>query len=232
METFLERFCFETNLKGMNTLTTSTILEDLQWRYACKKFDQSRKLDETSLNTILQAINLTATSLGMQMMKCVVVENQALKDELVASCYNQMQVADCSALLVLCRYNEVNANHVEEYVNRTSKTRNVALDHPKIIGFKKMIESTVNMPNAQRENWLNNQVYIALGNLMTVCANLRIDACPMEGFVPQQVDELLGLTTQGLSSVVLCPIGFRHPEDPYAIMPKVRRDLQNLVLRM
>ncbi len=216
----------------MNTLIRPNILEDLQWRYACKKFDSERKLDAATLEIVLQAINLTATSLGMQMLKCVVVENQTLKDELVASCYNQMQVADCAAVLVFCRYNEVTESHVEEYLSRTSKTRNVALDHPKIQGFKKMITTTVNMPDEQRKHWMINQVYIALGNLMTVCANLRIDACPMEGFVPQQVDEILGLHEHGLSSVVLCPIGYRHEEDPYATMPKVRRNLEDFVMRI
>jgi nitroreductase len=214
------------------TIGMRSIIEDLNWRYACKKFDASQKLDSALLEVVLQSINLTATSLGMQMMKCVLVKNQTLKDQLVPACYNQMQVADCSAVLVFCRYNEVTESHVEEYVNRSAKTRNIALDHPKIQGFKKMIESTVSMPDEQRKHWMNNQVYIALGNLMTVCAHLRIDACPMEGFVPQQVDEILDLHTQGLSSVVLCPIGYRHEDDPYATMPKVRRNIEDFVLRM
>jgi nitroreductase len=210
---------------------TSTILEDLKWRYACKKFDANRRLNDTDLTAVLEALNLTATSLGMQLMKCVVVENDALKKELVSVCYGQQQVADCSALLVLCRYNEVTGEDVDEYVNRSANTRNIPLNSPKMVGFKNMVAATLNMPENDRAHWMNNQVYIALGNLMTVCAAMRIDACPMEGFVPLQVDEILNLKELGLSSVVLCPIGYRHTEDAYATMPKVRRNSNDFVVR-
>lgn len=217
----------------MNSTTLSfPIIEDLKWRYACKRFDNSLRLPEAEVDAVLEALNLTATSLGMQLLKCVVVENQALKEALVSPCFGQRQVADCSHLLVLCRYSVVDEQVVDEYVNRTAYIKNFEITSPKMQGFKKMIQGTVSMAEEKRIHWMNNQVYIALGNLLTVCANLHIDACPMEGFNQEKIDEILELEHYGLNSVVLCPIGYRHPEDPYSIQPKVRKDLSDFVVRV
>jgi len=218
----------------MNTSMTeaTTILDDLKWRYACKRFDNTRKIEEHDLQILLESLNLTATSLGMQLLKCVVVENQELKEQLVQHAYGQRQVADCSHVLVLCRYISVDQTAVDEYVSRTATIRNMDVHGDKMQGFKRMIETTMQMPENERVNWMNYQAYIALGNLLTVCASMRIDACPMEGFVPAKVDELLDFKAMGLASVLLCPIGFRHEEDPYASQPKVRKSLADFVVRM
>ncbi len=213
-----------------DTMITNAILEDLQWRYACKKYDSSKKIAKEDLNTILHALNLTATSLGFQLLKCVVVENQALKDALVDCAYGQRQVADCSELLVLCRYDDVEDSDIDEYVNRTAHLRNFDPSSSKIQGFKKMIQGAIPEAKERRIHWMENQVYIALGNLLNVCAQLRIDACPMEGFAPEKVDALLDLPSLGLRSVLLCPVGYRHSEDPYASQPKVRKSLSNFVV--
>jgi nitroreductase/dihydropteridine reductase len=116
------------------------------------------------------------------------------------------------------------------YVDTTRLTKRWLKNSPKIQGFKNMVMSTVSMPEDQRKHWMVNQVYIALGNLLTTCALLKIDSCPMEGFNPNGVDEVLGLTERGLSSVLLCPLGYRHEEDVYASLPKVRRPISDFVL--
>ena len=74
------------------------------------------------------------------------------------------------------------------------------------------------------------QAYIALGNLMTVCAELRIDACPMEGFIPSKVDEVLHLNERNLRSVLLLPLGHRSEEDPTNGLKKVRKPLEDTVI--
>jgi nitroreductase len=72
------------------------------------------------------------------------------------------------------------------------------------------------------QEWAKMQAYIALGQFMAACALLGIDTCPMEGFVAGQYDELLGLEAQGLTTAVLCPAGYRHADDRYASLPKIR----------
>lgn len=211
-------------------IESQDVLDALQWRYACKKFDSTRHLSEQSVQQLLEALNLTATSLGMQLMKIVVVKNPIVKEQMLQHCYNQHQVLDCSHVLVLCRFNEVDEQLVDEYVARSAATRNFDLNSPKMQGFKNMVLSTIALPEEKRNVWMTNQVYIALGNLLTTCAMMQIDSCPMEGFIPKGVDSLLGLSALGLSSVLLCPIGFRHTEDVYAQLPKVRKPIDDFAL--
>lgn len=219
-------FVFE----SMQMTKTKTIIDDLKWRYACKRFDNRLKLPQEDVETILEALNLTATSLGIQLLKCVVVENAELKEKLVEHAFGQRQVADCSHLIVLCRYDKVSEADIDEYVNRTAYIKSLELESPKMQGFRKMISEAVNMPQEKQIHWMNNQVYLALGNLLTVCASMHIDACPMEGFDPEKVDEVLNLERFGLKSVVLCPVGYRHEDDPYAKEPKVRKNIENFAI--
>lgn len=204
----------------------------MKWRYACKRFDNTKKVPEDVVTDLLQTLNLTATSLGMQLLKVVVISDSNLKAQILQLAYNQQQVVDCSHLFVLCRYQEVNTDTVEEYVNRSATTRDLDPASPKIQGFRNMVLSTISMPEEKKVHWMTNQVYIALGNLMTACALIGIDSCPMEGFSPNGVDELLGLNALGLSSVLLFPIGYRHTDDVYADFPKVRRPLEDFVVEL
>jgi nitroreductase len=213
-------------------IESSDVLEAMRWRYACKKFDNTKKLPSETIKDLLETLNLTATSLGMQLMKIVVIENLEIKNKILVHSFNQRQVVDCSHLLVLCRYNQVDDAIVDEYVRRSAQTRNFDLNSPRIQGFRSMVMSTVSMPEEKRIQWMINQVYIALGNLLTSCALMRIDSCPMEGFNPTGVDEVLNLSEYGLSSVLLCPIGIRHTDDMYAQLPKVRRDLSDFIIEI
>jgi nitroreductase len=213
-------------------MNSKQLVEAMQWRYACKKFDSSKKINKEIIDDLLQILNLTATSLGMQLMKIVVVNNLEVQQKMLQHCHNQHQVADCSHVLVLCRYNSVDETLVDDHVNRTAQIRNFDVESPRMQGFKKMVNATIAMPDEKRIQWMNNQVYIALGNLLSACAVLKIDACPMEGFVPSGIDSLLNLEALGLSSVLLCPIGYRHDEDVYANLRKVRRPIADFVVEM
>ena len=90
-----------------------------------------------------------------------------------------------------------------------------------LAGYRKMLDGS-HSQGYMSEDWAKKQAYIALGQFMAACAMLRIDTCPMEGFVPAKVDEVLGLAEQGLTAAVLCPAGYRSADDRYASLPKVR----------
>lgn len=210
-------------------IAKSRIEEALTWRYAVKKFDSGKELSHEQMDSILAALQLTPTSMGLQLMKFIVIKDEKLKEECVPLAYNQRQVADCSHLLVLCRVDEVREEHITSYVEQTAIIRGLKLPSRQLDGFESMLRSTLKMSREQQVKWMDNQVYLALGNLLTACAVEGIDACPMEGFMPDKVNELLGLTEKGLQSVILCPIGFRSKEDKYADFPKVRRDSTELI---
>lgn len=206
-------------------------IEKLKWRYATKKFDVSKKLNNIQINTLKEAFNLTATSYGLQTMKLIVVENAQIRNQLLPAAYNQKQVVDASHLLVICIQNEVSGNDVDAYYQQLHNERQTPNDvlEPYKNQVKKLIH---NMTSDQRTEWTIRQAYIALGNLMTVCAFEDIDSCPMEGFIPEEVDRILNLKTFNLKSVLLLPVGFRADNDMFASLKKVRKPLNEVILEL
>jgi len=207
------------------------ILQKLNRRYATKKFsDQKIKL--SVLQTILEAANLTATSYGLQAYKILVIDDTEVRKQLMPFSMEQEQVMQASHLLVLCRYAKVSPEHVAEFGSRIGKAKSKT--PIEIEAYSKKIIAKIEKKKAagQFEAWLEKQVYIVLGNLMTTCAMLDVDSCPMEGFEPEAYDKLLGLEALNLKSVVLLPIGYRAEDDKYQFRKKVRKDLEDLLVFM
>ena len=203
------------------------IIEALNWRYAVKQFDPTRKLTYEQLDRITEALRLTATSMGMQLMHFFVVENHELKKEMRKVSFGQSQVEDASHMIVMCRRAEVLQSDIEDIIEAAVTSKKASREELK--GYQTMISSTITMEESMRNNWMDNQVYIALGNLMTVCAAEQIDACPMEGFNKNALDELLGLPEKGWNAVVMCAIGYRSKDDKYAVLPKARKNKEKLI---
>jgi nitroreductase / dihydropteridine reductase len=210
-------------------MKNKSLIDSLEWRYACKKFDSAKTLSNEKVETLLNALNLTPTSMGMQLMHFIVIENKEIQKQLVPFAFNQQQVEDCSHLLVLCRELDVKDSFIDALVDRTVSLRNFEDNKVKIEGLRKMLKITQEMKPIDRDHWIINQVYIALGVLMTACAIEEVDACPMEGFQSTEFDRILGLKDKGLTSVLLCPIGYRHEDDSYSSSPKVRQPIESIV---
>lgn len=207
------------------------IISSLEWRYATKKFDPSKKLSNQQIETLKKAFNLTATSFGLQPLKMIVINNKELQEKFVPHSYYQRQVADASHLLVFCIENDTTSKDINNYFDLEKKVR--ALDESVITKFRKqLVEMYQNKSLEEKQQSAIFQTYIALGNLMTVCAIEKIDCCPMEGFVPSKVDELLNLKTQNLKSVLMLPVGFRAEDDIMIGMKKVRKPLNETVIEI
>ena len=207
------------------------LIEQLQWRYATKKFDNTKLLDAEKLNTIKQAFNLTATSYGLQPIKLVIFSDKDLQQQLVEHTMNQVQLAQASHVLVFCIERFIDKAYITEYFNRIKDIRNTpdSILNP----FKEfLIDDFEGQSQATIDDWATKQAYLAMGNLLTVCAIEGIDACPMEGFSPDQYDEMLQLTQQGLKSVLVMPIGYRAHDDIFADFKKVRKDLNHSIIEM
>lgn len=207
----------------------SETLEKLQWRYACKRFDPSKKLSEEKLHILEESFNLTATSFGLQPIKMIVVANQKLKEELLKYSYNQKQVRDASHILVICIENEISPEFIKGHFKREEAIR----DTPRNIlepYEKSLVDSFSKKTGEEISQWMVKQAYLALGNLLTVCALEQIDSCPMEGFQPKKYDEVLELDKLGLKSVLVLPVGYRHPDDFFAGLKKVRRGTQEVII--
>jgi len=208
----------------------SKIIEDLNWRYAVDQFDPDKKIAEADLNIILEAFRLVPSSYGLQPLKLLVIEDQALRSDLLAVSFNQRQVVDCSHLLVICAYNEITEPLIEDLITLTSTAHNKELESLERYGnFLK--RTILAMDPVEMKQWNARQAYIALGHILHTCAQLRIDSTPMEGFQKEAYDELLGLTNRNLHSVVACPIGYRSENDAQQHLPKVRKALEDVVER-
>jgi len=197
------------------------IIESLNWRYATKEFDPSRKVSSEDLEIISESLRLTASSFGLQPWKFLIISNEEIKKTLLEYSWNQTQVIDCSHHIVFCYPSEFNEQNVDAFLADTAKTRNQTLED--LEGYGKIMKGFLsNMDEDKKKNWMKDQVYIALGNLLTVCALMKIDACPMEGIVQDKYDEILGLKEKGLLSAFACPIGYRKDSDKYSKATKVR----------
>lgn len=204
-------------------------IEKLQWRYAVKKFDKTKFLSNEQVQLLKEAFNLTATSYGLQPVKLLVIQNKEIQSKLVAHSWNQPQVGDASHVLVICIPKEYDKKEVENYFNLVQKTRNTP---DEIINpFKKFLTAEIEKKTQEELLvWNKNQAYLALGNLLTVCALENIDSCPMEGFVPEKYDEVLQLDEQNLTSVLVLPVGFRAEDDYMKDLKKVRKNIDEVVI--
>jgi nitroreductase len=203
------------------------IIDDLKWRYATKRFDPNKKIPDSDLAVIKEALQLVATSYGLQSMKFVIVEDPNIREKLVEASYKQRQVVDASHLLVFCSYVNIDDKDVEEYADNISTIRKQ--ERTDLLEFETRMKTTIrNMSHEDKLLWSKRQVYIALGQLLVVCARLRIDSTPMEGFKSSEFDRILGLENKNLTSVLVCPIGYRHDEDTAQFKSKVRKPLDQL----
>jgi nitroreductase/dihydropteridine reductase len=202
-------------------ISTETILQQLKWRYAVKKFDPLKKISQENFETLLESLRLTASSFGLQFWQFVVVENTQKRELLVEQSFHQRQVLDASHLLVLCSLKNPQEKDVDRYLQKQAVDRQQNLES--LAGFKKVVMDFMNRKNPEAMRiWLDNQLYIALGNLLTTAAMLEIDACPMEGFSKLGYSKVLDLDTLGLQPVVVCPVGYRASDDKYASLAKTR----------
>ncbi len=194
-------------------------------RYATKSFD-SKKIPESRLNELLELIRYAPSSFNIQPWKIIVVRDQTTKDKLTPVSWNQPQISSCSHLLVLC----ANTN-IQENIHLLEKTM-IAKGATKesIQGYVElMLNFEKHMSPEQKLNWAQKQVYIALSNALNGAKSLGFDSCPMEGFDPKKCDAILGLDQSEYTAILLCPIGYRSPNDKYAQEKKVRWKKETIV---
>jgi nitroreductase len=206
--------------------SSESVLDTLNWRYATKMFDSTKKIPTDTWSALEQSLVLAPSSFGLEPWKFFVVDDAAVRAKLLEASWKQSQVVDASHLVVLAIKTGINEADIDRSIARTSEVRNVPIESLEgygnvIKGFMKGVSNV--------DSWSTKQTYIALGQLMVSAAMLGIDTCPIEGFMPDKYDEILGLPTMGYKSVVVCAAGYRSEEDKYAHLPKVRFPLEDKV---
>jgi nitroreductase len=212
-------------------MKTHELLNALKWRYAVKKFDANRKIDESTWNALQETLVLTPSSYGLQPWKFHVVTNHDLKQKLTQHSWKQKQVEECSHLVVFTSKTIIDENYIQSYIESIAKTRNT--DAASLEGYKKMMSG--DLVTGARSKWIKEwaarQVYIALGNFMTAASLLGVDTCPMEGIIPTEYDKLLNIENSSYQTIVACVAGYRSPEDKYQSAAKVRFDHREMIIK-
>lgn len=205
----------------------NSYLDSLNWRYATKKFDSEKEISKEDLNTLLEAIRLSPSSYGLQPYHVIVIKNKELREKLKSASWGQSQITDASFLIVFANNTSFDADLIDSYLTNVSQTRDIELNNLQQYGdFMK--SKLVDLPNSVKESWTAKQAYLALGNLLSAAASLKIDACPMEGFEAEVYNELLGLNDKNLNTAVVTAVGYRAVEDDTQHYRKVRQSKELL----
>lgn len=204
------------------------LLDKLNWRYATKIFDASKKVSEDDLNFLKEAIRLSVSSYGLQMYKVLIIENPEIRKELRKASWDQSQITDASHLFIFCNYMINHDKHVDDYIQLIIDTQG-SVDKEGLKNYADFIKSDIaGMTSVERKSWSEKQTYLALNNLIVACADRQIDACPMEGFDKKKYNHILGLDELGLHASVIAPVGYRSAKDETQARKKVRKPIEQL----
>ncbi len=205
------------------------LLDAFKWRYATKKFDSSKKVEQELVDKIVEAAWIAPTSSGLQPFEVIVISNQDLKDKILALAYGQEIVRDCSHLLVFAAWDNYTTERIDNIYARITEEREQPADRYQAYTDRLKTNylsrtAEINFAHAAR------QAYLAFAFAIAEAATLKVDATPMEGFINEEVDKLLKLSEKGLKSVTLLPIGYRDETNDWLVsQKKVRHPKQNFV---
>ena len=209
----------------------SNFLNNQNWRYATKKFDATKKVSAEDLHTLKEAIRLSSSSYGLQPYKVIIVENPELRAQLQPAAWGQSQIVDASHLFIFANDTNIGDEAIDAFLNTISVERETPLES--LTGYGDFMKSKISTLEPEVKNiWTSKQTYLALGNLLNAAAELKIDVTPMEGFIPAQVNEILGLDKLNLNASLMATVGYRHDEDTTQFYKKVRKSQEDLFITL
>jgi len=207
-----------------------SLLEALNWRYAVKKFSDEI-ITDTELKKLLNATRLSASSYGLQPYTIIVVESNTVRQRLLPFSYGQDKIANSSHLIIFAAHTQIGDATVDRYINKYALIANKS--HSELTDLSMHMKSALAAKTPdQKIEWAHQQAYIALGNLLTCAALMKIDSCPMTGIDNTGYDAVLKLNDKDLTTSVICPIGHRHDNDLQMHSPKVRFDYDEVVMEI
>lgn len=212
----------------MTPIDPSALRSQLAWRYATKRFDPAKKISPETWAALEEALVLAPSSFGLQPWRFIVVDDPAIRAKLRPLSWDQSQIVDASHLVVFAARIGLGKDDVLAFARRITEVRGVP--ESAIAGYRDMMLGFVENSQARIDEWAARQVYIAMGVLLTAAAMLGVDACPMEGIDPSKYDEVLGLTPTGYRTLAVVTAGYRHAEDGYAALKKVRFSADQIIV--
>lgn len=208
-----------------------SIIENLNWRYATKKFNPEKKIAKSDLDILKESVRLSASSYGLQPYQVILLENEDLREQVKAVAWNQAQITEASDVLIFANITDPGTTEVQDYISNMAAVREIP--EVSLKGFADMMNNAVgNLTPEAKESWTAKQTYIALGTLLSAAADLKIDATPMEGFDRDAVNKILELPEKGLSAALIVTLGYRHENDVTQHLKKVRKSNEELFITL
>lgn len=215
------------SLFGYNDSSPMNIHDALHWRYAAKKLDPNRKVPEEKVQRIVDAVRFSPSANNFQPWKVVVVSDKNFQQKLQKACEDQEKVGQASHVLVLAALKKQDLSYADTLVAAHVTQRKS--DEAEQAKLRSRYERILKKPPEVFFQWTKQQAFIALGFLLLTAAAEEVDAGPMAGFDPEEVDRLVGLAGGSYSSVAVVALGYRSPEDHVARLPKVRLSEEQVV---
>lgn len=217
---------------------THPVLQDLQWRYTTKKYDNTKKISQEDLDVIFEALRLSASSINSQPWKFIVLASESAKQRMHNTFannfqFNQPHILDSSHTILIAhnpRYKK--ENYIEVIDKAIEDGRTKAEDRDGALGAFVFAEMNTD-ENGVTTPWTKAQTYIALGNLLHTLARLKIDSTTMEGIDVELVNKEFAKELDGYECHLAVAIGYHLPEEDYnAALPKSRRSMESVLLRI
>ncbi len=213
----------------MSRVDNEILFKQMNWRYACKKFDPAKKIRESDWNILAETLRHSASSYGLQPWKFIVVQNPEIRKQLIKFSWGQTPVTEASHFVVMTYKEKMDEEYIAKFIQQNAKVR--AIDPSTLEAYKNvMIGDLVNGPRAQIIGWwAQRQSYIAMGSFLTTASLMEIDTLPMEGLDPSEYDKVLNLEGTGYKTVAAIACGYRAEDDKYQFSKKVRFDMADVV---
>lgn len=207
------------------------LIEDLKWRYATKKMN-GETVPQEKLDYILEAARLAPSSSGLQPYKIFVISNKDLLQKIKPIAWDQSQILDASHVLVFASWDGYSLDRIESVFNYTMDQR--GLPHDTMDAYKNNLWSLYEpLSNEWQTHHAAKQAYISFGLAIAAAAEQKVDATPMEGFSPEEIDELLDLKSQGLKSALILTLGYRDESEDWLVnMKKVRTPKEDFITEL
>lgn len=208
------------------------IIENLNWRYATKKFNKNRKVENEKLEALKTAIQLSASSLGLQPYVILEVKDASIRERLYEASWKQASIIEAPHLFVFCNMTSLPDAYLDTCAERRCKARKQDPEQHKG-EFIAVVNKLLGDKSAEEiKAFTASETFIAVGTALAACADLRINACPIGGFSPEEYNRILDLEAKGLNAALALPIGYRSENDAYQKAEKLRKSAQELFIEI
>ncbi|WXT99582.1 MAG: Major NAD(P)H-flavin oxidoreductase [Catillopecten margaritatus gill symbiont] len=213
------------------------IIKDLNWRHSTKKYNADKKVSAEDLAVLYEAMRLSASSINSQPWRFIVIESQEARQRMSDTFahkfqFNQPHIFESSQVILFAHNPKYTRENYAEVVDNGIEDGRIKLEDRES-GFGGFVFAELNTDkNGNTAPWTKAQLYLALGNTMHTLARLKIDSTPIEGLDADLVNQEFAKELGGYQCEVALAIGYQHSEDYNAKLPKSRRRLDSVLLKI